>query len=73
MGMVNNNSDITDVKLRYIKSEPYGWFTPGEIYIGSRAKDDVNKVFWFIYLDETQNEDPGYCGFPSSWFEIVED
>ena len=61
------------VKLKYIMPDSYWPFEPGKIYNGIRAKDDKKKLFWGLYLDETMDDDPGWYGFPSSWFEVVEE
>ena len=61
------------VKLRYIEPDPYWPFEPGEIYDGTRAKDDKQGLLWFFFFDETMEDEPGWCGFPAHRFEVVEE
>ena len=61
------------INLKYIKEDPYWPFEQGKIYNGIRAKDDKNGLFWCFFFDENMDDDPGWYGFPASWFEVVEE
>lgn len=61
---------MVTVKIRYVSDKKSVYFKKGEVYSGIRAKDDPKGLFWGVYIED--DDEPGWYGFPSGDFEVVE-
>ena len=59
------------IKVKYVREEKAMFFEHGTVY-NAIIPNDAPKLLSF-YFTEEENDEAGWCAFPASWFEEVND